>query len=96
MGTQAVEQTPWAAVGLTQAEWNDAFEIPEFLQRKAEPKVEAPVPQPMPTKKYREELETSIKVEADKRWRNWMPTKTDRTRPRKSTYIKQVRAEFTK
>lgn len=40
------------------------------------------------------EIETKIKAEADRRWRNWMPTKEDRTRPRKSWYEKQVRKEF--
>lgn len=40
------------------------------------------------------EIETKIATEADKRWRNWMPTKTDRKRPRKSAYIKQVRKEY--
>ncbi len=39
-------------------------------------------------------IEAKIKKEADKRWRNWMPTKTDRTRPRLSTYVRLVRKEF--
>lgn len=38
-----------------------------------------------------EEIERKIKTEADVLWRNWMPTKTDRKRPRLSTYIRQVR-----
>lgn len=42
------------------------------------------------------EIETKIRQEADKRWRNWMPTKESRARPRLSTYIKQVRREFYK
>lgn len=40
------------------------------------------------------EIETKIKTEADRRWRNWVPTKTDRKRPRKSWYEKQVRREY--
>jgi hypothetical protein len=41
-----------------------------------------------------EEIERKIKAEADALWRNWMPTKTDRKRPRLSTYIKQVRKQY--
>ena len=41
-----------------------------------------------------DEIEQKIRLEADKRWRNWMPTKTDRKRPRKSWYMKQVRKEY--
>lgn len=40
------------------------------------------------------EIETKIKSEADRRWRNWMPTKEDRKRPRRSWYERQVRKEF--
>ena len=37
--------------------------------------------------------EISVANEADKRWRNWMPTADCPTRPRKATFAKQVRAE---
>lgn len=42
------------------------------------------------------EIETKINREADRRWRAWVPTKEDRTRHRKSWYVKQVRKEFYK
>lgn len=42
------------------------------------------------------EIEAKIKREADALWRNWVPTKTDRKRPRLSTYIKRVRKEYYK
>jgi hypothetical protein len=41
-----------------------------------------------------DEIERKIKTEADRRWREWMPTKTDRKRPRMSVLIRQVRKEF--
>ncbi len=41
-----------------------------------------------------DEINTKIKQEADRRWREWMPTKTDRKRPRLSTYVRQVRKEY--
>lgn len=41
-----------------------------------------------------EDIERKIRHEADARWRAWMPTKTDRHRPRMSFYIRQVRKEF--
>lgn len=41
-----------------------------------------------------EEIEAKIKREADALWRNWIPTKEDRKRPRLSTYIKRVRKTY--
>ncbi len=41
-----------------------------------------------------DEIASKINKEADRRWREWMPTKTDRKRPRKSWYVKQVRKEY--
>lgn len=41
-----------------------------------------------------DEIERKIRAEADIRWRNWVPTKTDRKRPRLSTYVRAVRKEF--
>lgn len=43
-----------------------------------------------------DEIEQQIKLEADRRWREWLPTKLSRHRPRKSWYEKQVRKEFYK
>jgi hypothetical protein len=41
-----------------------------------------------------DEIERMIRAEADRRWREWLPTKTDRKRPRLSAYVKQVRKEY--
>lgn len=42
-----------------------------------------------------EEIESKIKAEADRRWRNWKPNRKDLDkRPRLSTFLKQVRKEF--
>lgn len=43
-----------------------------------------------------DEIEQQIRIEADRRWREWLPTKTSRRRPRKSWYEKKVRKEFYK
>lgn len=132
--TVTVTPTPWAAVGLSEDEWN-GLEIPQFLQRRTEPTLTAPTtpistpstpsvatapaaaasvggtsggttdaPNPvgltgtMFSQFYvdPEEIERKIKAEADQLWRNWMPTKTDRKRPRISTYLRQVRKSYYK
>jgi hypothetical protein len=41
-----------------------------------------------------QEIETTIKREADRRWREWLPTKESRKRPRLSWYVRQVRKEY--
>lgn len=67
------------------------------------PEIEKPTAPPSTTKDewqcFRvdpDEIETKIKVEADRRWREWMPTKESRKRPRLSVYIRRVRREFYK
>lgn len=40
------------------------------------------------------EIETRIKVEADRRWRNWTPSREHLTRPRKSFFLREARKEF--
>ena len=41
-----------------------------------------------------EEIEVKIRLEADRRWRQWTATKEHLTRPRKSYFLRQVRKEF--
>lgn len=41
-----------------------------------------------------QEIERKIKAEADRQWREWMPTKTDRKRPTKRGLIKRIRKEY--
>lgn len=131
--TAPVTQTPWAAVGLSEEEWN-GLEIPAFLRRTAPTLIAPSTPTSTPSTpksatvpdaaasagstsgestsvpttagatggmfdQFRvdpEEIERKIKAEADALWRNWMPTKTDRKRPRLSTYIKRVRKDYYK
>lgn len=38
--------------------------------------------------------EKDIRAEAERRWRSWIPTKTDRKRPQLRTMIKRVRDEW--
>lgn len=54
-------------------------------------------PQPKPFENFRvdpAEIETKIQVEADRRWRNWQPSREHLTRPRKSFFLREVRKEF--
>lgn len=61
-------------------------------------------PEPEPTDEFARfrvdpsEIETAIQQEADRRWRNWTPTKGEAklTRPQKRAFVRDVRAEFRK
>jgi hypothetical protein len=72
--------------------------IPNYLCRSCNPhlnqviKVKAE-PKRKKTKWREERMVTTVKQEADIRWRNWLPTKTDRVRPTRRQFAKIVRDE---
>lgn len=78
--------------------------VPEFLDRTASapppkelPETQTTFEEDPPREPPRERTEEEkILLEADKRWRSWMPTKAEHrsTRPRKSTFVKAVRKEI--
>lgn len=64
--------------------------IPTFLQRTGGiPKEEPPAPPPAVV----ETSESQILREADSRWRNWQPTPGCMSRPRRSSFARQIREE---
>jgi len=103
------EQNPLPA-DVTGAVTDDGLDIPPCLKRgkdnvppfgKTEPLLqEAPLQTPAPSEPFDNfridpaEIESQIRIEADRRWRNWTPTKESLTRPRKSVFIREVRKEF--
>lgn len=72
--------------------------IPTFLRRKPAPAPAPTAAEPAPDLEAFTAppltVEQSIKQEADRRWRDWMPTMTDRKRPLLRALIKEVRMEF--
>ncbi|MDE2106831.1 MAG: hypothetical protein KGL39_56975 [Patescibacteria group bacterium] len=81
-------------------EKDDKLGIPDFLKRAPNtPKNQAAEIRPSADvfDKFRvdpAEIETRIKVEADRRWRNWTPSREHLTRPRKSFFLREARKEF--
>jgi Protein of unknown function (DUF3489) len=70
--------------------------LPESLIRVGKPskKPTATAPESeSTTEPQAETLTSSDVIEADRRWREWLPTATQRKRPRKSSFLKQVRRE---
>lgn len=64
--------------------------IPTFLQRTGDIPKEVDPSGPTPVM---ETSESAILREADSRWRNWQPTPGCMTRPRRSTFARQIREE---
>ena len=68
--------------------------IPEFLKRDRPTEVPKVTVEAIVEASREPTEDEKILLEADRRWRNWMPTRESRKRPRRKTFEKLIRKEL--